>query len=314
MRFPFFLSFLFVFLFQSCDGPKNKLNQEGYSTDFGTMLYGGEKNRITGELIDESGQPVPFAKVILVKDGQTVAGAVSQENGKFEVNNFPNGIYDLEIALEGYETQYFEEIRFDQTGQFTFQKITLIGGMIKVLKPILYLYPEKPMEVHVQLDYKGKLTHTYPLYPDAGWHVKAQPDGTLHDEKGQEYYALFWEGEPWQPIEPQDGFIVEGAQTRTFLEEKLAELGLNRREANEFILFWLPQMENNPYNLIHFASDAYEAQAKLQIKPQPETIIRVMMLTRALQRKIEFPEQDISALKKERKGYTVVEWGGSVYK
>ena len=32
-------------------------------------------------------------------------------------------------------------------------------------------------------------------------------------------------------------------------EEALADLGLTRREANEFMVYWLPMMEPNPYNL-----------------------------------------------------------------
>jgi hypothetical protein len=71
-------------------------------------------------------------------------------------------------------------------------------------------------------------------------------------------------------------------------------------------------MENNPYNLIHFAGDDYEKMAVLNIAPKPETMIRVMMLTQALDHKISYPLQDITPLKKTRKGYTAVEWGGSV--
>ena len=51
--------------------------------------------------------------------------------------------------------------------------------------------------------------------------------------------------------------------------------------------------------------------AELKITPQPETIIRVMMLTRPLTNKIDVPLQDLKPLHKTRKGFTVVEWGGS---
>jgi hypothetical protein len=44
----------------------------------------------------------------------------------------------------------------------------------------------------------------------------------------------------------------------------------------------------------------------------PETVIRVMMLTQPLDEKIDVPLQDLSPLNKERKGFTIVEWGGSV--
>lgn len=162
----------------------------------------------------------------------------------------------------------------------------------------------------MNLNYAGTLTHTYPKYPENGWTVTAETNGTLWDENNQEYYALFWEGTPSRQIIPQDGFIIPGNKTSSFLEEKLAYLGLNRREANEFMMYWLPRMENNAYNFIHFAGKQYEVQAELKITPKPETIIRVMMLMQPLKSKMEYPLQDLSNLKRRRKGFTVVEWGG----
>ncbi|MBD3638345.1 MAG: hypothetical protein HUJ25_13420 [Crocinitomicaceae bacterium] len=183
-------------------------------------------------------------------------------------------------------------------------------AMDGVAKPIIYLYPEKDQIVEVNLNFKGKLTHTYPKYKD-GWKVLAKPDGTLIDGEGKEYYALYWEGNNQKEFTVNEGFVVPGNQTAEFLEESLAILGLNRREANEFIVFWLPHLEDNPYNLIHFSSDEYEAMAQMKIQPQPETIIRVMMVYQPLSEPIEIPVQDLNKLKKERKGFTVVEWGGS---
>ena len=54
-------------------------------------------------------------------------------------------------------------------------------------KPVIYLYPETEQEIEVELDYAGELTCTYPEYQD-GWHIVAQPDGTLVDNvTGKEY-------------------------------------------------------------------------------------------------------------------------------
>lgn len=176
-------------------------------------------------------------------------------------------------------------------------------------KPIIYIYPEDTTDVEVVLDYDGKLTHTYPKY-NSGWKVKACPDGTLIDDDGKEYYSLYWEGEPRTDLAIEDGFIIPGDQTIPFLEKTLSELGLNRKEANEFIIYWLPQMENNPFNFIHFSSDEYEKIAELKITPTPETFIRIMMVFKPLIESMDIKKQDITSLRKERKGFTVVEWGG----
>ena len=141
-------------------------------------------------------------------------------------------------------------------------------------KPIIYIYPEYTHEIKVKLNYDGVLTHTYPKYNN-GWKITANPDGTLIDINNKEYYALYWEGKPNKNYTINEGFVVPGDQTIEFLENSLSTLGLNRKEANEFIIYWLPKMENNPYNLIHFSSAEYEEMAKLNITPTPETLIRV---------------------------------------
>ena len=181
------------------------------------------------------------------------------------------------------------------------------GGGAK--KPVIYLYPEEVAEVSVLLDYDGDLTCTYPKYDaDDGWTVTAEPDGTLTDASGKQYNYLFWEGEgDALPIEK--GFCVKGEETAAFLEESLEKLGLTRREANEFIVYWLPLMQDNPWNLISFAGDEYTESAKLTISPEPDTMIRVFMVWKALDAEETLEPQELIA--PERKGFTVVEWGGS---
>lgn len=182
-----------------------------------------------------------------------------------------------------------------------------------VRKPIIYFYPEQKTELSVRLDFQGKLTTTYPKYDEAtGWKVTAMPEGTLFDAQGREYYALYWEGLSNHQYDLSRGFVVKSTETAAFLEEKLATLGLNRREANEFINYWLPELEQNPYNLIHFAEEAYTKQAPLTIEPQPESLIRVFMVYQPLQRPIAVLPQTLKT--PQRQGFTVVEWGGAEQK
>lgn len=176
-------------------------------------------------------------------------------------------------------------------------------------KPVIYLYPEEEMEVTIQLDYEGKLTVTYPEYQD-GWHVIAQPDGTLTDvATGKEYSYLFWEGESDVQYDLSEGFVVAGEDTAQFLQETLAAMGLTPREYNEFIVYWLPKMQDNPYNLITFQGEAYTDNAVLNISPAPDSVLRVFMVFKPLQEKIDIPQPEIAGFVRE--GFTVVEWGGT---
>ena len=175
-------------------------------------------------------------------------------------------------------------------------------------KPVIYLYPEIETEVTVELDYQGELTCTYPTYEN-GWTVTAQPDGTLTDANGQIYNYLYWEGKCETDYDFSKGFCVKGSDTAAFLETALAKLGLNRKEANEFIVYWLPLMQENEYNVISFQTDVYTESAPLNISPAPDTLLRVFMAWYGSSTEVEIVPQTLTA--PERNGFTVVEWGGS---
>lgn len=179
-------------------------------------------------------------------------------------------------------------------------------------KPVIYLYPEETMEVEVSLSYDGELTCTYPAYEN-GWNVVAEPDGTLTDQKsGREYSYLFWEGTDDIEYDMSEGFVVKGEDTADFLQEKLAYLGLEPGEYNEFIVYWLPRMQDNPYNLITFQTDCYTEHAVLHITPEPDSVLRVFMAWKPLKKPVEIKEPKLAGF--ERKGFTVVEWGGAEVK
>ena len=180
------------------------------------------------------------------------------------------------------------------------------------MKPILYFYPPEPMDVSVVLGRPQNLTHTYPKYKD-GWSVRANPDGSLICPiTGRSYYALYWEG--LNTVSAPDmttGFVIKAEDTIPFLEEKLAVLGLSEREANEFIIYWLPKLESSPYTFYRFQTrDEINANMPLSITPVPDTIIRVMMEFKSLSAPISVEPQSLP-LSPERVGFVVVEWGGT---
>ena len=177
-------------------------------------------------------------------------------------------------------------------------------------KPVLYLYPEAETEVTVRLEYKGRLTCTYPAPdPDGAWRVTARPDGTLTDKQGREYSYLFWEGASDETLPDfSRGFVVRGSDTAAFLREKLAYMGLTPREYNEFIVYWLPRMQDNPWNLIAFQGKNYTDSAPLTVTPRPDSILRVFMAYRPLNAPVSVPPQELTPF--VRRGFTFVEWGG----
>ncbi len=180
---------------------------------------------------------------------------------------------------------------------------------VTIDKPIIYLYPETTEEVSVYLGKPQNLTCTYPKY-DNGWNVLAEADGNLIDLKnGRNLYGLYWEGISSSLHNADEGFCVKGEDTVDFLEEKLEVLGLNEREANEFIIYWLPKLESNKYNYIRFqTSEEINRNMPLTIVPTPDSVIRVVMEYKPLVYPIDVKEQELFT--PIRDGFVAVEWGG----
>ena len=178
-------------------------------------------------------------------------------------------------------------------------------------KPVIYLYPEEETDVHVELTLtESELSTTYPRYNN-GWDVTAYPDGRLLNKAdGTHHRYLFWDSVNSRTrFDLSKGFCVAGSDTESFLREKLTYMGLTEDEMNEFIVYWLPRMEHNRYNLISFQGKAYTDSARLDITPSPDSICRIFMTYIPLENAVDIQPQQLETF--ERKGFTVVEWGGS---
>ena len=71
-------------------------------------------------------------------------------------------------------------------------------------------------------------------------------------------------------------------------------------------------MENNNYNIISFNNEKYIKEAKLNIKPKVDTIIRIYMTWKPSEEKVEIKKPEI--ITPVRTGNVLVEWGGSKIK
>ncbi|MBR6254329.1 MAG: hypothetical protein IKR22_02730 [Clostridiales bacterium] len=72
-------------------------------------------------------------------------------------------------------------------------------------------------------------------------------------------------------------------------------------------------MESNPYNVISFQTTNYQEAFVLDVSPVPDTVIRVNMAFCGTDKYVEMEPQDLTSMNpslEERKGLTVVEWGG----
>ncbi len=209
-----------------------------------------------------------------------------------------------------YNFNQHEEYEFYQSDEY----IIPVHEGFTVSKPNIYLYPEEETEVLVELDFKWEIFADYPKYDEniGGWEVLASPDGKIINKAdNKEYSYLFWE---WNiddiDWDVETWFVVAWSETREFLQEILPSMWLTPVEYNEFIVYWYPLLQENPYNLIHFADTQYTDLAPLSTSPRYDSLLRVFMLAKPLQQAIEIEPQVFPEF--QRNGFTVVEWGGSI--
>ena len=187
-------------------------------------------------------------------------------------------------------------------------------------KPVIYIYPENETDVEVRLRLNdGEMLCTYPDPETDGdefvWNMHALPDGTLYDADGTEYSYLFWEASCYADPNFSQGFCIKGEDTAEFLRTTLADIGLTPEEYNEFIVYWLPRMQDNEYNLISFQTDNYDESCPLEVTAadgEVADVLRVMMAWQAADDYVEIEPQSFDGF--ERTGFSVVEWGGEEVK
>ena len=172
-------------------------------------------------------------------------------------------------------------------------------------KPVIYLYKDTETDFTLTL---GTLpTISYPQYYQ-GWSGTVTAEGLIIQDRRYPY--LYYEAQIPDDFDFDQGFVVAREDTVSFLEEKLAILGLNERESADFITYWLPILSQSDYNRITFPCADDARLVPLQCQPQPDTLIRVYMLSEGLDEAVMMELQTLMPAP-IRTGLTVVEWGGS---
>ena len=273
-------------------------------------------NEKMSELVKPEHESVVFAPYVVIADDLKMY--LGPDSSYRTVTTIPKNEIIEEV---GYQDGNYRWIYTEYKGNKGWirlytadNKAKTVRNIAMVDKPVIYLYPEEKTDVHVELDLKeADLATTYPKYNN-GWDVTAYPDGTLLNKAdGTHHKYLFWDAvNSRTEFDFSKGFCVAGEDTESFLKEKLTAMGMTENEMNEFIVYWLPRMEHNKYNLIAFQNEAYTDACKLNITPEPDSLCRIFMAYTPLDKAVDIEPQQFE--KFERKGFSVLEWGGSEIK
>jgi hypothetical protein len=173
-------------------------------------------------------------------------------------------------------------------------------------KPVIYLYPEKRMEVSVKVGANIRVSD--PDY-NTGWRIIADSNGKL-EASGKVYDSLFWEGIGWGEYPAiTSGTVVKSSQVPETISAQMKEMGLNDKEIADFKEFWLPRMPKTSYiRLTWLTTEEMNVLAPLSVSPKPDTLIRVFLDFKGLDSKVAIAPQILPH--RERTGFTLVEWGG----
>ena len=96
-----------------------------------TMTMAQAQGRLKGKITDDSGEPVPFANVIVEKGGTQVGGASSDFDGNYDINPIPPGTYDLKASCIGLNPFVLRGLVIP-ANKITFYDIKMASGAINL--------------------------------------------------------------------------------------------------------------------------------------------------------------------------------------
>lgn len=175
-------------------------------------------------------------------------------------------------------------------------------------KPAIYLYPEDDSQIQVKLDINGKLIKDIPKYNDE-WNVFVTKKGVIENQ----YDYLFYENTLKTLELPETGWIVAQNNLYNWFDINLPKLGLNKKEIIQFKEYWLYKLKDSKYYEIKLLDNKFlNENMNLIITPKPDTEIRLIFYFKGIDEPYNIEKPIIKT--PDRKGFTVVEWGGTLSK
>ena len=194
----------------------------------------------------------------------------------------------------------------------------------RVVKPVILLYDDEKKEneevnITLKLNNDIDIGMTYPQPTEIGkkeyqWSGKYTSNGTneacqiIIGEKKYEY--LFWEGPP-RNKEAFKGQVIgiNKGQFVTEIEILLEKLGLNEREINDFIVYWLTKLNQLTAFKVTICDKSYDNEiAQLEVNGFTQ-IHRVMLKFEEVETIEGLPTiESISPLQRPSGKY-IIEWG-----
>lgn len=191
--------------------------------------------------------------------------------------------------------------KYTATTYSAYKSVCCFGG-----KPAIYLYPTKDTHIDITIHPRGSLLKVDNLYqPDLrGWSVDVKKGGLISSNQPYLYYEVGLDVK-----QPEKGFVVAFKDLFSFSRDYVKKLGLNDKEADEFISFWKEKLPFAPYYFVsNLERETIDSIYPLKIDPNPDTLLRVELYFKPLKEKIDVRSSALPQVQ-SRRGFTAVEWG-----
>jgi hypothetical protein len=227
------------------------------------------------------------ASAEIITDSQGRFGLGDLEAREYTID-FVYDEVDFSFTLQNTSATDHSDLYFDDPAQ--------------AAKPNLYLYPQATTWVDVTLGFPGggAVIDSEPLY-GSGWHVQVEPDGMIDGT----WTFLYYEASVPPVIDTSAGWVLDGGALEDELRELLARVGFVGAEIDDFVDWWVPELEGSPWYAV-YPQDP-EPMVTLDIVPAPDSTLRFLPLIRPLPIQITLGEPSVEPF--ERSGFTAVEWG-----
>ncbi len=180
-------------------------------------------------------------------------------------------------------------------------------------KPVIYLYPENPMNVSVTLATSPAtdLIWSWPPYGD-GWDVFVEPGGLIDGIYPYLYYEAFAPNvHDFGIYQFDEGFVAARDELFALLENYMLAVGFEGREVGDFLLYWTQELPIYAWYAVYPQfHEIIRHSVDLVIDPAPDNMLRLWLIFEGYD---DYPAQlDLAQpapVGFSRAGFVAVEWG-----
>lgn len=118
------------------------IGQFPYTVESASPSQSKKTGSLSGAVTDaQTGEPLPFVKVVALKNGEVIAGTTTDMDGRYRIKPIAAGTYDLEAEFVGYTSQRLTGVQINGN-RITYTNLELRSGVeLEAVEVVTYVAP-----------------------------------------------------------------------------------------------------------------------------------------------------------------------------